>query len=261
LHLGGQHAIAQATLDAAGQRPNADPWIAATRALIAAPDAPAPAALLRAPARFAPYWPDAVALPRDARRTSAAVALSARQVLAPAAGLTYSSPIVLRDQRGRLMRARVERMVGGSDLALLRADADLDCPGASAAVRMPFPGAPAYTLAFGAHAEAQWPRMSVGFLGRHAGLPGMLRAEHGAGASVWAADGSLIGITFNPPGGGALLALAAPLRAQGVPVATPAEPPAPRSPDAVYEAALRCALEVLVMAPDEVARQSASSSP
>ncbi|MFN0160446.1 MAG: hypothetical protein ACKVQQ_04400 [Burkholderiales bacterium] len=247
LHLGGQGSIARDILEGAAARPNADPWVSATRNLMRHTGSAVPPILLRPPARFAPYSPADDGQPR--RRISAGLRVGANTVLAPAAGLEYSTGVTLRDQAGNLMRAHVERIAAGTGIALLRAPESENCAVPRVVPTRAHPGSPALSVGFDAGPDLRWPRLALGFLGRPAGLPPYPAAPASGllpGAGVWNQAGALVGFAVAGAGPAPLLVPADVLLSLGIALPTAEVPAGPRALDEIYEAAWRCTVEVLV---------------
>jgi hypothetical protein len=116
--------------------------------------------------------------------------------------------------------------------------------------RVPFAGSPGYALQFGDGSGPAWPVLTQGFLG------GLVRGSElrklgfdgAAGAPVFDAKGTLVGITLASVDGDVTW--------RPLPSTAPSQAPAPApagpalvAPDQVYEAGLRRALQVLVDAP------------
>jgi hypothetical protein len=222
-------------------------WVAQRLAQPAQPPTPAPL-------RLGPYASGAVP-PPGARVAGSALRLDARGALAPLAALGNTTRLWLRDGLGRTHAASVDRRDPALGTALLRVETAFE--GAAAFVPAPrdaFAGSPAFALGYDAGTDAPaWPAMAAGLLGRP--LPdgpahrlGIELAATGGGP-VFDHAARLIGMSL--PGDHAQPPRLLPLSAlrgflPAADAATPDTAVARVAPDAIYEAALGAALQVIV---------------
>jgi hypothetical protein len=170
-----------------------------------------------------------------------------RQALVPLAQLPADGALWVRNGLGRTVRAERHRVNAQAGVAVLRLVDAIDAP--QGALRRPFPGTPAFVVAF--DRAATWPQLHSGFLGNVAGDAGQWlgvdAGAHGAGAAVFDGSGRLLGMALPASGDGRLrfigLSAAAPL----LPVVQPADAPpgAARAIDELYERGLRSALQLI----------------
>ena len=142
-------------------------------------------------------------------------------------------------------------------LLLLQLDGPLPVvPGLAASGRAPFAGSPGYTVEHGQGdlAGAAWPVLRQGFFARAlvAGGERPLGIDTPAGprgGPVFDAFGDLAGMAVSVPGGADRLIAAANLGPElGLPTGPPPDGQRARAAvDAVYEAALRITLQLLVL--------------
>jgi len=177
--------------------------------------------------------------------------------LVPAGALGGATAAWVRDGLGRIASARVVRRIEPLELALLRLEAPL--PAAGEVVlheRDAFPGTPAYAVEYasrdGDEAAPAWPWLRTGFLGMPDGVGGLRRLgvqmpPGPRGGPVFDTGGRLVGISVP----GDRLVVASLLRAHlgklvdAVPASAASRVPL----DAVYENAMRVAVQVVVAAP------------
>jgi hypothetical protein len=201
------------------------------------------------------------ALPPDAKPVAGAVLLpSGREAVAPLSALEGHDRFWLRDAFGQTVRATVARRADDLGVALL----ELDSPGVvgvtvQAAAREPFAGSPGYVVDYLPRADAQaaWPWLSTGFLGRATPHDTLLRplgidtSAPSNGAPVFDAEGRLAGITLARPFGTQWL----PWSALSAWLGAPREPDTPPSASQrasaaeVYERALHSALQLIAASP------------
>ena len=205
-------------------------------------------------------------VPAGAEVVASATLLDAGHAVAPLVAVDRGSAMWVRDGLGRTRRVTLERSDAAHGLALLRLGsplaADVSALDSSEAAplrtaREPFAGSVAYAAGYApGDGAAQWPTLSLGFLGRAdaAGTAGdrplgfALPAGTGGGP-VFDAAGRWVGVAaagatdaprFIPLS--ALYALAG-----DPPAAGPAEDkPVRLSADAVYETAMRVALQLIL---------------
>jgi hypothetical protein len=261
LRIGGQGELATRELARTRAQAPDDPLAAAVEAAFAASPAVAAGVLLAPLHRMAP-WPVALdgqaPAPATARLAGNATLVDdGAAALLPRAAIDAASSVRVwvRNGLGQTMPATLDRgdaALESRGLARLTLQTPLPV-GASqvAAGRAPFAGSPGYAVQFGAGSEPAWPTLTQGFLGGPIGASDLRKLGFGStpGAPVLDAKGALIGVTLATPGEPATwlpLAASTPSPA-GVPAA-----PAGRAlvaPDAIYEAGLRRALQVLVDGP------------
>jgi hypothetical protein len=253
LHLGGQTQIAALTLKRARERTPEDALLAATEAALGAPTSYAPATDL-----FSPLLTGSAAVPSTARRLASGVLVNhGRSVLTVGDVIEAGHSLWVRQSVGRVSRARLARDFGASGIVELELLAAL--PAAEdeliSAARDPFPGSPAFLMAFiGArNAAPVWPTLRVSFLGSPAMGEARYRlgidaAGAAQGGPVFDVAGRWIGMSMGDADGTHGLVLASELRrlgaiahlAAGATDVTRAMPL-----DEVYERGLRIAVEVL----------------
>lgn len=255
LHVGGQSIIAARLLGDALQREPGHP------ALLAAQEGlrtswPVPGdALLSAPLRAAPYaHGDASASPVRCIGTGTLMP-DGITAWAPAGTLGSASAVWVRNGLGETQAASVVGSAAPDGLVGLHLAQALPWPqGLSPSPRAPFAGSPLAVVEFGASegGEAAWPQLVQGFAGRpgsdgSASL-GVELAPGGRGGPVFDRAGRLAGVTLSAVGGPDRLHV---LASSGrPPVEDAAQPAAAAAPiDAVYESALRVALQILVPRP------------
>lgn len=248
LDRGAQPAIARTQISAALRRWPDDAavqWVAYQLA------GAAPAA--DAPLRLGPF-PSGVVPPRGARVAGSALRLDTRRALAPLA-LVDGPRLWLRDGLGRTHAAVVEARDTALGTALLRVEPPFEAAGPiTPAPRDAYAGSPAFALGYATGPDAPaWPAMAAGLLGRP--LPegpahrlGITLAAHGGGP-VFDHAARLVGMSL--PGDHAepprLLPLSALRGLLPAPHGTPPDGAVARvAPDAIYEAALGVALQVIV---------------
>jgi hypothetical protein len=257
LHLGGQGVYAQRLLGDALARAPDDAALLETRAQIGSAWPQLQPVLLEPPLRTAPH-PTGAMPPAGARLAGTALlAGDGRNALAPAALVPPGSQLWLRNGMGQTVGATARPSSGDGRLLLLQLDAPLPVvPGLVASARPPFAGSPGYTVEHGqaAVAQAAWPVLRQGFFARPlAGggeLPLGIDTPAGPrGGPVFDAFGDLAGIAVATPGGPDLLIPAARIGQElGLPAGPQPDGPRARAAvDAVYEAALRITLQLLVL--------------
>jgi hypothetical protein len=254
LRAGGQGAYGRRVIDAALQRMPGDPLLAAVRTQLAQARPAAAGTLLEAPQRYAPLPLPADPASRPAeggRYAGSGVMTSARSVLVPLDALDGARRLWVRNGLGETAEAAVERrweVLGLAQLALhtpLKWDEALLVP----APREPFAGSPAFVVAHAPTAEPAWPLLSAGFLGPQSTGRRSLGIDPGEGAlggPVFDVAGRWTAIAMRGADGGAVLIPVSALRAVGL-AAAPAAPErsTPAGADAIYEGALRSAVQVI----------------
>ncbi len=265
LRMGGQPAQAERVLDDARRRTPADAVANAVASAFGAPLPVAIGALLEPPHRMAP-WPSApsgqLPVPPAARMVGGAVLLDdGHAAIAPLMALPASSDtkVWVRNGLGQSREAVVDRSnaaLESAGVAVLRLKARLN-PGdrPAAAAREPFAGAPGYALQFSDGGAPAWPWLHQGFFGSADGSTGKRRlgfAVDGGlpGAAVLDAAGRLVGITLGEADRPRVWVPATTWRDLAPHAFAPTEAPATRalaSPDMVYEAGMRIALQVLAV--------------
>lgn len=264
LHLGGQQAIAQKTLDEAETRMPGDAALARVRSLLKGEPASDPA--VPAFERLAPY---AIGepVPPDARVIGSAVLLKGGKLaISSLESLAEGGKLWLRNGLGKTVRATVKRKDAALGLALLALAKPLDEPATVIAPQEAFPGSPAYVFGYvpGSAKDGAWPRTSIGFLGRArdaaSGRPLGIDLPAGTqGAPVIDQKGNLAGIVLPPgPDGLPRLSGVAALRALAGEPSAAAQPASMRVLADLYEQAMRMSLEVIAAKPGagEVPRES-----
>lgn len=256
LHLGGQSVIAQRLLAEAAERQPDDEAVRIARAQLAAPW-PVPQGPLRsAPLRAAPYGHGVdVDESRSRLAGTATLVEGGQSALVPSATVHGARELRLRNGLGQTVRARVDGIDEATGVAVLRLEQALSLPAELAmSRRMPFAGSPAAVVEFAAGGDAAgaaWPWLRLGFFGR---VPmsgprplGVAMPAGARGGPVFDRAGLLAGLSLPAPDGkDRLLVVSEWPVASGLPEAD-AVPGAPAAPvDAVYEAALRLALQVIV---------------
>jgi hypothetical protein len=257
LHIGGQEALAQQTLDAAGQRQPGHPLLVATAKRLRDPAMLPDPRLLEGATRQAPYAD--TALPPQAHALSSGLLLpTGRHALVPAEAASRASSLWVRDATGHTVVARLVRLLPELSLAELALDAPLrePTPLLPAAPRDAFPGSPQMAVAFAAHANApaqpMWPLLRIGFVGSwQMGSVYALHAELAStgpqGGPVFDRAGRLIGVALRGGDGRPSLLAASALRgAWPQAFAAPSDELAQMSPDAVYERAMTMVVQLIV---------------
>jgi hypothetical protein len=215
-------------------------------------------ALLRPPARFAPYAFGADAV--GSMAANAMLSADGRRALAPAAVVPPDgTKLWVRNGVGSTVEAALERRldVAGARLALLTLRSPLPAPiDLVAAARAPFAGSVGYAVGFGPQprAEAAWPLLTLGFFGRSGRadeLPALgIDVPPGVrGGPVFDDAGRLVGMAVRALDGHDRLAPLAALPEDLLPLfGNPSlGGPAPRSAlDLIYERALLLTLQVIV---------------
>jgi hypothetical protein len=267
LHLGGQEAVAQRLLTAAKERAPRQPLVADVDSQLRSPAPRAHGAMLRAPARLAPYG-SMQGLPADARVASSATLIGQGQfALVPEKALGKSGRYWVRNGLGQLTAAQAEPGARAHGLVLLRLATPLPTAALPAAPADAFPGSVAFAVEYANAPDAApaWPILRAGFLGgaigdsaaRTLGVP--LAPESPHGGPVFDHAGRLTGVAVHGKAGASLVA-ASQLRgafgkqfegpADAAAADAPANQAAPkRTPDAIYEPALLAALQFIRRAP------------
>jgi hypothetical protein len=243
LRLGGQAPVARRLVEAGLQRAPDDVSLARARAVLAAPLADERVRALTALA------PSGASVPPGALVIGNATLLpGGRQALVPLAQMPADGALWVRNGLGRTVRAERDRVDAQAGVAVLRLADPFDAP--QAALRRPFPGTPAFVVAF--DRASTWPQLHSGFLGNVTGDTdgqwlGVDAGAHSAGAAVFDGSGRLLGMALPASGDGRLrfigLSAASPL----LPVvqAVDAPPSAARAIDELYERGLRSALQLI----------------
>ena len=256
LYSGGQSVNAKQILgDAASLFPR-DTLLAEARRQLDSRAPIATGALLKLPARMAPFGPMAGS-PSASRVASTGVLIdSGKRALIPLAAVGKATTVWVRDGLGRSSRATVERRVAASDLALLQLDSPITGgPDLAMAAGDPFPGSVAFAVEYVATASAMpsWPLLSSGFIGS-ASADGARRQlgidlpSGPRGGPVFDFAGRLIGIALASSDGNDRLVPVSQLRQLiGAPLGKSATALLnQRMPvDQIYEAALRTTIQVI----------------
>ena len=260
LHIGGQTALAQQTLDAAMQRQPGNPLLVATAERLRDPAAPPDERLLAGPTRQAPYAD--IALPSQARVMSTGLLLpNGQQALVPAEAVAPNSSLWVRDAQGHTVAARLARVLPELGLAELALDSPLHDPTPlfPVAQRDAFPGSPQMAVEFAARPDAlvtpMWPLLHIGFVGswRTASVYALgseLASVGPHGGPVFDREGRLIGMALRGVDGRPTLLAASALRgAWPQAFAAPPADASRMSPDAVYERAMTMVLQLIALRP------------
>jgi len=268
LQVGGQGVVARRFLDDALALAPDDAALLAARGELASPWPQATGVLSgqtwRA-LRLAPYA-HGQAVPAGAQVVGSATLVDdGRKALVPAALLPLAAPggsppssIWLRNGLGQTVAAEVEAIDVKLGITMLRLAAPLPAADWATAPQSPFAGSPGYMVEYspGGHGEAAWPVLRQGFFARTMAAPGPralgIDAPGGPrGGPVIDAAGRLAGMASSDTAGvdhlipiTALAGWLAPT-SPPPPSAPAAPPPPPAELAAVYEQALRGALQVL----------------
>ncbi len=257
LQAGGQAAPAGRLLDQALAAAPADAALLQARRQLSAPWPLAQDALAAPPVRVRPYATQAQVPAAALAAGTGLLAADGRHAFLPASLIHGASGLWLRNGLGQTVAATLLRVDAPDGVALVRLDMPLPVPaGLAATPREPFAGSAASLVEYAVSGDAApaWPWLRLGFFGRFAAVPGTraLGIEVPAGprgGPVFDAAGRLAGMAWRDAQGVDRLwpgdALAARL---GVSMAVVGEgAAAPAAPDAIYEQALRVALQVLVL--------------
>lgn len=257
LHAGAQDVLARRLLAQSLERSPGEPRLAQVAFQLRNPWPIAAGALLRPPARLAPYG-ETRGLPPGAHVVaSATLAGQGTLALAPAGALVKGARYWVRNGLGRLVEARPDPAPSVHGLSLLRLAAALPGPPPLAASGMTFPGSIAYAVEFAPQGDAApaWPLMKAGFVGAASndGATRTLGVElprgSGRGGPVFDAAGRLIGVAAGTSAARADILVPAPLLRQAFGerlfTAAPDGPARPTAPDAIYEPALGQALQLI----------------
>lgn len=253
LHVGGQDGVARLLLAQALERQPRQPLLQTVQRALQAPWPVAGRTLLAPPLRLSPY---AAAVPGRIV-VSATLVRGGRAALVPAACLRPGARYWVRNGLGDTVAATASERPPYLGLAELLLETPLPAAELLTSARDPFPGSVAMAVEFApqrAGGAAAWPLMRTGFVGAALPQDGLRRLGvvmppgTPRGGPVFDRQGALCGIALNQ-GHADRLVGAGRLRAwSGAGLAeTPA--PAAGSPpagiDAVYEQALRLALQAL----------------
>jgi len=257
LYLGGHGARAKHILSEAEKHFANDTTLALTRRQLDSNAPIASGALLKVPARLAPFGP-APGLPAKSHVAGSGLLVDqGRRAIVPLAAIKKAANLWVRDGLGRFSRATVEHRTHGNGLAIVRLDKPIDI-GAGAAVvdSNPFPGSAAFVVEYVATDDAapSWPLLSSGFIGRpRAGsAQRQLDKNERAGARggpVFNAAGGLVGVAMADSDGNDFLLPVSQLRESiNVALGTSTEStPTDRMPvDQIYELALRTTVQVIL---------------
>lgn len=257
LQAGGQGVAATRLLDAALLAAPADAALRTAQTQLRTAWPEPGAGLLEPPLRMRPYA-SVTAVPATASRSGSAVLTGDGQhAYVPLTALAGATGIWLRNGLGQTVAARLLRQDAEVGVGLLRLDKPLALAhGLHTVPRLPFAGSPASMVEYGSGegAEPAWPWLRLGFFGRP-GTTSEVRAlgidapSGPRGGPVFDAAGRLAGIALHAADGREQLLSSALLATRlGTPLAP--DPEAANAervePDAVYERALRVALQVLV---------------
>jgi hypothetical protein len=258
LTSGGQRQVAQRLLEPTLAAHGDDVLLAHAAARLAERWLVADAALLDAPARFAPYAFGAAAAGQVV--ASAMLSADGARALTPAASFQGDRlDVWVRNGLGDTVPAAVERRfeIDGVELAVLALYEPLPAPrDLAAAARVPFAGSVGYAVEFASQpiAEAAWPLLTLGFFGRvlrEDELPplGIDVPPGPRGGAAFDEAGRIVGLTVRAGDGSDRLAPVALLPEEVRPwFGAPASgATAPRSAlDTIYERALLVTLQVIV---------------
>ena len=207
LQVGGQPALAQRLLADVSARLPGDPLVQLVQQQLSSGVPIAADKLLAPPLRLAPYG-DSKGLPEVARVVGSAMLLrDGNAALMPLRLLPRSGRLWLRNGLGKLVKARLDKRLPGTGIALVRLEHSLPVAQAlSVAARDAFPGSAGFAVEYVSAARAMpaWPILRTGFLGGASGDSGkrLLGIEMPAGAHggpVFDAAGQLTGLAL--PGG------------------------------------------------------------
>ncbi len=257
LHAGAQDLVARRLLAQALERTSGEPLLAQVAFQLGHPWPTATGALLRPPARLAPYG-ETKGLPAGASVVaSATLAAGGTRAVVPASALVKGARYWVRNGLGRLVEAQPDPAPPSHGLSLLRLAVALPGPALIAAGTTTFPGSIAYAVEFAPQTNAApaWPLMKSGFVGA-ASNGGATRALGVAlprgsarGGPVFDAGARLIGVAAGTGPAGADILVPAPLLRQafgdGLFGAAAAGPARPSAPDAIYEPALSQTLQLI----------------
>ena len=265
LQVGGQPALAQRLVaDVSARLPN-DLLAQSVQQQLRSGAPIAADKLLVPPLRLAPYG-DSKGLPDTARVVGSAVLTrDGAAALIPVSLMPRSGRLWLRNGLGKLVKARLDKRLPGTGVALLRLERALPvAQELSVAARDAFPGSAGFAVEYvsAAHATPAWPVLRAGFLGGVAGASGerLLGIEMPAGARggpVFDAAGQLTGLAL--PGGknqaddrlipaSQLIKALGPALAErllGVSETLSAGARTRASVDVIYEASLKTVLQVI----------------
>ena len=193
------------------------------------------------------------AVPPGARVVgTAALAPDGLQAWVPLATLPPAGRLWLRNGLGQTAAADVLRRDVAHGIALLALRVPLHPPTVALAPDWPFAGSPAATVEYetGPGARPAWPMLRQGFFGQPGSPLSIQASSDPHGGPVFDRTGRLAGLALpGVPSGlvpmADLAALARITRPESFVLAEVAAPPGPPAVDAVYEAALRVALQVL----------------
>ena len=273
LHLGGQGTIAQRLLSDTLVRLPGNTLMSSVQAQLRTGAPLATGALLTLPTRLAPYG-SSQGIPHSARVVGSGLLLhSGKHALVPLSLLPTSGMVWLRNGLGQLAKARVEKRLGTSGLALLRLTTALPVPeDLWVADKDAFPGSVGFAVEYvvapkPAHAAASaWPVLHTGFLGGMESRDGIQGKERllgidmpagPRGGPVFDNTGRLIGLALPDKRGAAdRLVLASELRSEirktrgaqsGLVVGLAAPPGAETrtSVDQIYETSLKTSLQLI----------------
>lgn len=191
-----------------------------------------------------------------ARVVASAVRVGERYAFVPATAIAGAASLWVRDGLGRTRVARRVAVDSELGVALLTVDATFapEWP-VHTAMRDAFPGSAAWAAAYAQGGQTpQWPSLTIGFLGAplRSGNERRLGFDLPAsapGGPAFDQLGRLIGITLAEPGAQARLVPWSSLRAllpDNANLPAPAQSAPRPSPEAIYESAMRLALQVIV---------------
>lgn len=256
LHAGGQRAFAQRMLDEWLVRTPNNPVLLQAQRELSSPSPRAQGVLAMAPIRIAPNDGSGRVAPSASVSGSAVLLPNGRQVVTSARAVEGARRVWVRNGLGRTAEARLINRIEGLAL-LLELDTPLDEPTAwQAPFAAPPAGSPSYLVEFALSDDAApaWPMLHAGFFGRQRGTasarPLGIDAPPGPhGGPVFDQYGRIAGIAVSAPDGSdvflpteSFLSLSNAFDSQrGAAPLT-----APLALDALYEAALRVSLQVIV---------------
>jgi hypothetical protein len=257
LHAGAQELVARKLLTQALERVPGEPLLAQVAFQLRNPWPTAAGALLRPPARLAPYG-ETKGLPAGAGVVaSATLAGGGSKALVPTSALVRGARYWVRSGLGRLVEARPDPGPSTHGLSLLRLASPLPGPALLATGATSFPGSIAYAVEFAPQADAApaWPLMRPGFVGAASpdaatrALGVTLPRGSARGGPVFDAGARLIGVAAGSGPAGSDILVPAPLLRQAFGdalfAAAPASAAPPLAPDAIYESALSQTLQLV----------------
>ena len=257
LHAGGQRQFAQRMLDEWLVRSPDDPALKRARRELLSPAPRVDGVLASAPIRIAPGADPGPSATAAAVVGSAVLMADARSAVAPASLLDGAKRIWVRNGLGQTAEATVTKHLDEAGLLMISLDHPLAVPMPwQAAPTSPPAGSPSYLVEFATSADAApaWPMLHAGFFGRQGDSQsarplGIDMPQGPHGGPVFDRFGRLAGIAVPmADGGGRLVSVEVfdlPPAGREMP-ASAATANAATTLDAIYEAALRLSLQLIV---------------